>query len=321
MARRKKTDPTAAPEAPAPEAPAPEQAPAEGQAPEATNPPAEAPEAAPAAAEAPASPEAAVAPEGPTLEARVKALETALGQANQLVTRQAAVIVQAAENAEELKKSREKVGKLEARMNDAKAAAASAKKAYETAVEEHFSLEEELSTGQGRLPFPPPEAEAEPELTPPISTAPLAAAIGAMQAPAEGEEWRGVELSTLDPMPTTLVAVLAEANIRTVGDIADFTKPSPTGFCKRLTDIPGVGKAKAEKIEAALDWFWSSRAAAGQAEALSPAEAPAPELPAEEAPAPAEAENSTQAPEAEPEAAPEAPGEQPEEAPDPQAAA
>lgn len=77
----------------------------------------------------------------------------------------------------------------------------------------------------------------------------------------EGENaWREVLLvEALQGVPSSILAKLAEAGLTTVGQMADFTQS------ERLVDVPGIGQAKAEQIEAALESFWARRAAAGQA--------------------------------------------------------
>lgn len=75
-----------------------------------------------------------------------------------------------------------------------------------------------------------------------------------------GEEaWRVVKLAAISLAPA-IVDKLAAAGIDTVGALSDYLKPNNSGFCKRLTDIAGVGEKKAEQIEAALDQWWVSRA-------------------------------------------------------------
>lgn len=51
-------------------------------------------------------------------------------------------------------------------------------------------------------------------------------------------------------IPSAILAKIADAGIRTVRELANFTS------VKQLTDIKGIGQAKAEKIEAALVKFW-----------------------------------------------------------------
>lgn len=187
----------------------------------------------------------------PTIEERLRALEAQLTESQALVNKQAAVIVMGAENAERLRASRARGKKLEVRMNDSKKQAKTDKQGYEAWVEEHFALEEELSSGQQRLPFPAPE----PEPTKPEATG-TATAVAADDPP--DESWRLALLDTLGGIPKSTVAKLYEANICTFGDLIDYQQPSPTGYVKRLTDIPGIGEASADKILDALAEFWAT---------------------------------------------------------------
>ena len=66
----------------------------------------------------------------------------------------------------------------------------------------------------------------------------------------DGEAWKNVPVDTLG-LPAGIVAALAEADIDTLGKIADY---SASG--RRLTDIANIGTAKAEKIEAACEAYW-----------------------------------------------------------------
>lgn len=231
---------------------------------------------------------AAEAPAGPSPEERLKALEEALSRANWTIARQAVDLAHAAENAGLLEKSREKVKRLKDRHIDAKEEAAAAKKAYDAALEGHLDLERDLLTGQGRLPFPPPDAPpadghaAEPTVTfgdgrvTPATA--VARALPSVDAEAAGDaSWRQVPLGTLgvaDELPHAIVARLEDAGIVTVGDLADFVRPAPSGYCKRLVDIDGIGESKAAKIEAALDAFWKNWSA-WQARTAAEAAAPA----------------------------------------------
>ncbi len=85
------------------------------------------------------------------------------------------------------------------------------------------------------------------------------------EKPAEAADtsWRSVELTKVweeTGAPVALLNPLRDgkvkwqndpAGITTLGKLADFT------FDHRLTDIAGLGKGKAEQIEAALDKWWA----------------------------------------------------------------
>lgn len=84
----------------------------------------------------------------------------------------------------------------------------------------------------------------------------------------EDESWRDVPLGdVLSGLPPSIVSALNESGLKTVGELADASKNPQF----KMTDIPGIGPVKAEKVEAALEEFWKRRAAAakvpeGQAE-------------------------------------------------------
>lgn len=82
---------------------------------------------------------------------------------------------------------------------------------------------------------------------------------------AEDDAWRSVPLDSLD-LPRLALTVLEHENIRTVGDLADWSAPPPQGKGRRLVDIDGIGEATAEKIDEALERFWASRAAVEHSE-------------------------------------------------------
>lgn len=81
-----------------------------------------------------------------------------------------------------------------------------------------------------------------------------------------GEEWRETLIAVL-ALPPAIVDSLASAGIDTIGKLADYTKPNDSGYCKKLTDIDGIGPGKAEKIEQSLEEFWATRKAAAETEA------------------------------------------------------
>lgn len=94
-----------------------------------------------------------------------------------------------------------------------------------------------------------------------------AAKIAAVQAdPVAKDAWRAVPLATTK-IPSNIVAILDESAYRTIGDISNLTN---SGLC--LTDIKGIGQAKAQKIEDALTQYW-----ADHPEFTSPTAKPEPE--------------------------------------------
>lgn len=66
----------------------------------------------------------------------------------------------------------------------------------------------------------------------------------------EPTNWREVPISSLN-LPTPITEALTEARFFTLGTIADLTAKG-----KPLTEIPGIGSAKAEKLEAAINRWW-----------------------------------------------------------------
>lgn len=72
------------------------------------------------------------------------------------------------------------------------------------------------------------------------------------------DSWRIVSLNeVLAELPEGIRASLREADLTTMGQLADFTEDNP------LTDLAGIGPTKAEKIEQALEAFWERWRAAG----------------------------------------------------------
>lgn len=65
--------------------------------------------------------------------------------------------------------------------------------------------------------------------------------------------WKDYPLDKLFDPAKTVRKSLAEANINTVGDLANFTA-TPN---KRLTDINGIGPGKAQEIEDTMMNFWA----------------------------------------------------------------
>lgn len=126
---------------------------------------------------------------------------------------------------------REKHADYEAKNKLSKAA----KQAWEAAAEEHSDL----------------EAELERERNDPATPGPLFEQPAAIQN--VEDLWREVSIRVaLEGPPVGVIVSMNEAGIFTMGDLADWTAAG-----KRLTDIPGVGEAKAQQIHDAEADFWA----------------------------------------------------------------
>lgn len=108
-------------------------------------------------------------------------------------------------------------------------------------IEEDIAYLEEVSTGKYQRRLTEEEARAK------------AAEVQAKQGELYEDDWRGVSVRMLD-LTDALCQTLEDADLRTVGDIADWSEQN-----KLLQDIQGVGDANADKIEKALDAFWAQR--------------------------------------------------------------
>ena len=77
----------------------------------------------------------------------------------------------------------------------------------------------------------------------------------AVPAAVEGEEWREEPIAQLvtHGLADSIVQALEEAEILTMGQLADWTKDGK----RRPEDIPGIGPAKAESLGKALEAFWT----------------------------------------------------------------
>jgi hypothetical protein len=200
-----------------------------------------------------------ITPEAETVEERLSRLEAVLARQveesqakDRIISQQAAKLALADDAACELTESRDKVRRLKERAVEAREAASAAKKSFEAAQEAHLELEEELLTGQQRLPFPPPEADAEAPAAPEDTIE--------VEIPDE-LTWRYVELSSLPGLTAGILAKLEAAGITTMGELSDYSKPLVSGYCRGLTDIDGIGQAAAEKIADAATAFFAEWAA------------------------------------------------------------
>jgi hypothetical protein len=140
-----------------------------------------------------------------------------------------------------IQESAEKCRKLERSALNLKSAYAAAKKVWEGAAGEHMRLcgPDAWENGLG------------------------ASANGqALAKPAEDESWKTVPIKEALPgLSQNIIWRMEEAELRTLGELSAYTGDGK----HTLTDIPGVGKAKAEMIEKALEWYWQKRKEAGQA--------------------------------------------------------
>jgi hypothetical protein len=83
---------------------------------------------------------------------------------------------------------------------------------------------------------------------------------GDASQPAAPESWQDFPLSRWDAfgLNASIIDTLGEQGISTVGDLQDYTKPNDAGYCKKLTDLNGIGAGKAQKIEDAGIQFWAA---------------------------------------------------------------
>lgn len=140
-----------------------------------------------------------------------------------------------------LRKRDERIRSLEQIRNEADAEVESKKlelkeaKEYAKACEKNVKRAIRGDDQQKELPFKEGEGEASQE---------------------EDDSWR---LTTIEDagIPEKLCVFLRENKppLETVGDIADWSDKHK----KLLTDVPGIGPAKATQIDEALDKFWESR--------------------------------------------------------------
>lgn len=93
------------------------------------------------------------------------------------------------------------------------------------------------------------------------------------------DAWKSVPLESLS-LPKGLLEKLKEADhkdrgrlapIATLGELAHYQEPEAgSGYCKRLTDLKGIGEGAAEKIAAACEQYWAEQALKPQEEPEKP---------------------------------------------------
>jgi hypothetical protein len=132
----------------------------------------------------------------------------------------------------------------------------SAKKEFDGLVEELRDLERRFESGDYGLAFDPAKSAGD-----------VPAGTGAGSLPGQKTlplpdpnspdelAWRSTALSEIG-LSGKLLESLEDAGLKTMGLLADYTAAG-----KLLTDIAGIGKGKAEKIEQACEGFWASRSA------------------------------------------------------------
>lgn len=87
-----------------------------------------------------------------------------------------------------------------------------------------------------------------PQLPAPAFVQPVPAAF-------QSEAWRDETIASLVEkygLSEKTCDLMDEAGVRTIGALADWNRES-----NRLTDIPGIGQAKATEIEEVMDQFWA----------------------------------------------------------------
>ena len=236
---------------------------------------------------------APVAPEAPSggpafaeakaAKRRPKAAKLAEPAPNGSGTEAAAAVVQAPEPAparprrfKELPQSeRDEIWAARQRVQDTKRdaavkkfAAKDAADAAKGALAEHDMTVQDLDNLLGRL-LDPSEADDEDEpfrLESPPDPGKPPERLGAKgelgpegkgkPGPPDDDEWRRLALTALPGLALRTRKILEDANLWTVGAVADWTMK------KQLADIKGVGTAKATEIEDAFIRLWEARAKA-----------------------------------------------------------
>lgn len=74
----------------------------------------------------------------------------------------------------------------------------------------------------------------------------------------DGEAWKKVPLADLLEIgaPKIVVDRLGEVGVNTLGEYSAWGEPNEQGYQKSISDLKGIGKAKVEAFDAALDKFW-----------------------------------------------------------------
>ena len=88
---------------------------------------------------------------------------------------------------------------------------------------------------------------------------PSAAAELEREAREDPEHWRNVKLQSIEGLGLKNAQKLSDVGLDTLGQLNDWLQPNGSGFTRKLTDVPGIGEAKAQQIEEALTRFWEQR--------------------------------------------------------------
>lgn len=136
--------------------------------------------------------------------------------------------------------------------NDAKARAAELKKVYDGKVIKLRQLIQRRRENRGK----PPEKTLFTGVEGEIVDADFS--VVPVSDPAESL-WRDYPLDrwTAFGLTAAQVGKLQSGGLSTVGELADYTSPNGSGYCKKLTDLKGVGRALSEKVEEATIAFWA----------------------------------------------------------------
>lgn len=118
-----------------------------------------------------------------------------------------------------------------------KSQAKAAKEEYEFAVSKLENVTRQWANPQKRFELEAPPSEP----------------TGTVEVPTDADAWRGVSLRDV-LQDEDLWKLCEDASLYTMGEIADWTAKKE----KHLTDIRGVGPARAKRIEDRMEEFWAT---------------------------------------------------------------
>lgn len=162
----------------------------------------------------------------------------------------------------EIQLKQQEVDELKKKSDEAKEKAKDAKDRWELAVGEQAILIRQSKEGMGPL------------FTNKNGASNGKAKVNVHVRPVEDTSWRNVPLTeALQGIKAAVIAKLAEADLRTVGELQDFVNAKgKEGYTDPLTLIKGIGAATAEKISQALAEFMARWRAAHPQPEDAPAE-------------------------------------------------